>query len=131
MKAIKAFLMITLIYIISAELDFTTKYCEDYAGPTIKDGILEGDPAFSLDFCRATRIKDNSTYARCCFIKWESSTNENRMYNCFPARSSDLIEIDDTIDTIAGFSGVNEVISLDCGSSYLNGFLLFILALLI
>ena len=130
MKAIKTFLMVTLIYIISAEFEFETKYCEDYAGPT-SSTVLNGQPAFSLDFCRATKIKDDETYTRCCFIKWESSENENRKYNCFPAKSSDLKEIDDTIDTIEGFSGVNEVISLDCGSSYLYGSLLLILALLI
>ena len=131
MKVINAFLMISFIYIISADTDeFGTKVCEKYSGPKTYNSNFGEENAFSLDFCRATKIEDDSTYSRCCFIKWKSNDKEKRRYNCFAAKSSDLTDIDATIDNIEKLDDVYEVVSLDCISSYLYGPLLLILALL-
>ena len=126
MKAINVLLIISLFYAIYSD---DPKYCEDY-GPSFR-GTGEKQ-AFSLDFCRTTAMKDSSTYAKCCFMKWKTSNDEKREYNCYPIKTSELVEIDETIDLIESTysSIIDEIVSLDCGSSYLYGALLLILVLL-
>ena len=121
MKAVHALLIIMLIYAIKADnvQGFgETLNCVDYA-PTNRGGSKQ---AYSLDFCKATYLDSN--YKKCCFIKYK--IGDAKHYNCFPATSGDLIDIDDTIDKLT----YDKVYSLDCNSNYLFVSLLAILALL-
>ena len=122
MKAITAFLLIALIYVCNSQAT-----CADYA-PYWSD--RKGDTsnnAYSLDFCRSTAFSD--PYYTCCFIKWKNSS-EAHQYNCYPVNHTEMADIDLATEYIERFSQVKDLKSLDCGSSYLYGSLLLILALL-
>ena len=130
MKAINAFLLIALIYVIgSADAQIR---CLDYV-PKFKGSYVEGrskgdNPAFSLDFCQSTAF--DSDYYSCCFLKW-TDTNDTQRYNCFPVNHTEMADIDIIVDYLDGLDNIiDEVDSLDCSSSYLYGSLLLILALL-
>ena len=125
MKAIHALLTIMIIYAIQAQIeDFgDVKTCEDYAPKDLESNY--GDkPAFSVDFCRATKYEG---YTKCCFLKWEDG-EENRKYNCYPIKSIGLADIDTEIEKIQ--QTLPDVVSLDCHASYVYGTLLLIFALL-
>ena len=129
MKAINAFLLIALIYVIGSA-DFN---CEDYAPQFTgleKRGSSNYKPAFSLDFCQSTAF-DSDTYYSCCFLKW-TDTNDTQRYNCFPVNHTEMADIDIIVDYLDGLenAGIDEVDSLDCSSSYLYGSLLLIFTLL-
>ena len=123
MKAVELLILIALIYIIKAQLDgFPIYNCEEY-DPGDKE-------AFSLDFCRSTRL-DTSKYVRCCFIKYEEeNNNERRRYHCYPITSAELSDIDDTIDRLED-RNTWDIKSLDCGSSYLYFPLILIIAFIL
>ena len=114
MKTINAFLIIAFISFITSQSKQT---CEGHK-PNGEQG-----PAFSLDFCRTTN-KEGS--AACCFVKWKKG--DLRQYNCYPVSNSDWGNIDNTIKTFEDAYG--EVVSFDCGASYLFGSLLLILSIL-
>ena len=130
MKAINAFLLIALIYVIGSAdaqircLDYVPKFTGSYV-----EGRSKGDnPAFSLDFCQSTAF--DSDYYSCCFLKW-TDTNDTQRYNCFPVNHTEMADIDIIVDYLDGLDNIiDEVDSLDCSSSYLYGSLLLILALL-
>ena len=108
-----AFTFVTLVCMITGAMDdFKTAYCLDYAPKDINGG---GKAAFSLDFCRSTKI--NGTDVKCCYLRYEDK-NEKRKYNCFPATADNLVDIDDTIDYLEDKFGY-DVKSLDCNSRYL------------
>ena len=107
MKTMFALTFATLVCMITGAMDdFSTAYCADYE-PGAK-------PAFSLDFCRSTKL--NGTDVKCCFMRYEE--NNKKKYNCFPASADDLVDIDETIDIIENFFDY-DVKSLDCNSRYL------------
>ena len=123
MKAITVFSLIVLISIIISQ---DTKNCLDYV-PTFyprTDG-KNNYQAYSLDFCRSTAFSD--PYYTCCFIKWKNSS-EAHQYNCYPVNHTEMADIDIVVNKIETL-GI-DLDSLDCGSSYLYGSLLLILALL-
>ena len=108
MKVILALTFASLFCMITSAVDgFETVKCVDYA--------FEGYPAFSLDFCRSTKL--SGTLVKCCYIRYEDE-NGKRRFNCFPAESDDLVDIGDTIDKIEDKHGY-KVKSLDCNSRYL------------
>ena len=133
MKAINAFLLIALIYVIgSADAQIR---CLDYV-PNFKGSYVAErsskveNPAFSLDFCQSTAFSSKDYYS-CCFLKW-TDTNDTQRYNCFPVNHTEMADIDLIVDYLDALenNGIDEVDSLDCSSSYLYGSLLLILALL-
>ena len=129
MKAINAFLLIALIYVIGSA-DFN---CEEYAPKFTgleKRGSSNYKPAFSLDFCQSTAFSSKDYYS-CCFLKW-TDTNDTQRYNCFPVNHTEMADIDIIVDYLDALenNGIDEVDSLDCSSSYLYGSLLLIFALL-
>ena len=130
MKAINAFLLIALIYVIgSADTPISCyNYVPKFTGSYV-EGRSKGDnPAFSLDFCQSTAF--DSDYYSCCFLKW-TDTNDTQRYNCFPVNHTEMADIDLIVDYLDGLDKViDEVDSLDCSSSYLYGSLLLIFALL-
>ena len=117
MKAIHALLLLTFIYMTKAEVEgFSHNSCSDFA-PTKK-------PAFSLDFCRSTNLDMG---VRCCFVKLEHKTTEQRLYHCQPITADQWADIDRLEAVLeADF----EVVSIECGSSYLYLSLLILIALL-
>ena len=129
MKTISAFLLIMLVCAINSNLDnFETQTCLDHT-PTFYTSHNTHNPAYSLDFCRSTYF--TSPYVQCCFIKWQTANDEYRRYNCYPVTAEQFNNIDDLIDNIEKNTNViDEVVSLDCSSSYLYGSLLLIASLL-
>ena len=128
MKAINTFLLLMLIYSISAAAkNFDTQICEEH-GPSAHNSAFANKQGYSLDFCRTTKINDPQ-YVRCCFIKWKDN-QDRRQYNCFPIKNKELSDIDETIDGLEGKSTISKVVSLDCDASYLYGTFLIILAFL-
>ncbi len=109
-----------LVYSCICELEFTTKTCTQYSPYGGK-----GSQAFSLDFCRATKLEDD--VVACCFVKWENSEGK-RQYNCAPVTSDGLADIDQTIEIFKKANSASDVDSFDCSASYLYGPLLLILA---
>ncbi len=124
MKTINVFLLIMFIYAIKCSLtEFEEKKCEDYEPNNSGD-----NHAFSLDFCRTTSY-DTSSYAACCFVKWESS-GEKREYNCYRITPTLYADMDEAETAFKKLSNAEDIISIDCSASYLYGSLLLILALL-
>ena len=122
MKSINVLLLLVLIFAVNSELSgFDEQTCVGHA-PSLLGG--DGNPAFSLDFCRSTKT---DAY-RCCFLKYED-TDKRRQYHCVPVTNSTFWDIDTTITTYEKTLGV-EIDSLDCSSSYLYVSLLLIFALL-
>ena len=129
MKAINAFLLIALIYAIGSADFNCLNYVPKFTGSYV-EGRSKGDnPAFSLDFCQSTAF--DSDYYSCCFLKW-TDTNDTQRYNCFPVNHTEMADIDIIVDYLDSLenAGIDEVDSLDCGSSHLYGSLLLIFALL-
>ena len=123
MKAITVFSLIVLISIIISQ---DTKNCLAYVPKFYPGTDGEGnEQAYSVDFCRSTYF--TSPYYTCCFIKWKNSS-EAHQYNCYPVNDTEMADIDIVTDRIENL-GI-DLDSLDCGSSYLYGALLLILALL-
>ena len=118
MKFINVIVLVMLVYSCICELEFTTKTCIQYSP-------YGGSPAFSLDFCRATKLEDDEV--ACCFVKWENSDGK-RQYNCYPVTSYGLANIDKAIDAFKLANPNSDVDSFDCSASYLYGPLLLILA---
>ena len=122
MKAITVFSLIALISIIISQDYKCLQYVPEFYTGSDKESSL---PAYSLDFCRSTYFTD--PYYTCCFIKWKNSS-EAHQYNCYPVNHTEMADIDIVTDRIENL-GI-DLDSLDCGSSYLYGSLLLILALL-
>ena len=122
MKAITVFSLIVLISIIISQDYKCLQYVPEFYTGSDKESSL---PAYSLDFCRSTYFTD--PYYTCCFIKWKNSS-EAHQYNCYPVNHTEMADIDIVTDRIENL-GI-DLDSLDCGSSYLYGSLLLILALL-
>ena len=118
MKAIHALLLLMFIYMANADVEGfdELKTCEAY-----KPGQK---PAFSLDFCRSTYIGDA---VRCCFVKLEDK-NEKRLYHCYPINKQEWADIDILKDSLE--KDGKEVVSIECGASYLYASLLILIALL-
>ena len=115
MKVILALTFASLFCMITSAVDgFETVKCVDYAYENY-GGNHDLEPAFSLDFCRSTKL--SGTLVKCCYIRYEDE-NGKRRFNCFPAESDDLVDIGDTIDKIEDENGY-KVKSLDCNSRYL------------
>ena len=123
MKAITAFLLIALIYVCNSQAT-----CADYAPYWSDRKGDRSDNAYSLDFCRSTAFESKDYYT-CCFLKWRDQ-NDTHRYNCYPVNHTEMANIDYATEYIESFSQVKDLKSLDCGSSYLYGSLLLILALL-
>ena len=123
MKAITAFLLIALIYVCNSQAA-----CADYAPYWSDRKGDRSDNAYSLDFCRSTAFESKDYYT-CCFLKWRDQ-NDTHRYNCYPVNHTEMADIDYATEYIERFSQVKDLKSLDCGSSYLYGSLLLILALL-
>ena len=122
MKSINVLLLLVLIFAVNSELTgFEEQTCVGHA-PSDLGG--DGNPAFSLDFCRSTKT---DAY-RCCFLKYEK--DNKRQYHCVPVTSSAFWDIDTTIETYRKNLNIEEIDSLDCSSSYLYVSLLLIFALL-
>ena len=131
MKAINAFLLIALIYVIGSADFNCLDYVPNFKGSYVTDRSSKVEnPAFSLDFCQSTYF-DSEEYYSCCFLKW-TDTNDTQRYNCFPVNHTEMADIDIIVDYLDGLenAGIDEVDSLDCSSSYLYGSLLLIFALL-
>ena len=122
MKAITVFSLIALISIIISQDYKCLQYVPEFYTGSDKESSL---PAYSLDFCRSTYFTD--PYYTCCFIKWKNSS-EAHQYNCYPVNDTEMADIDIVTDRIENL-GI-DLDSLDCGSSYLYGSLLLILALM-
>ena len=122
MKAITVFSLIALISIIISQDYKCLQYVPEFYTGSDKESSL---PAYSLDFCRSTYFTD--PYYTCCFIKWKNSS-EAHQYNCYPVNHTEMAHIDIVTDRIENL-GI-DLDSLDCGSSYLYGSLLLILALM-
>ena len=122
MKAITVFSLIALISLIISQDYKCLQYVPEFYTGSDKESSL---PAYSLDFCRSTYFTD--PYYTCCFIKWKNSS-EAHQYNCYPVNHTEMADIDIVTDRIENL-GI-DLDSLDCGSSYLYGSLLLILALL-
>ena len=120
MKFINVIVLVMLVYSCICELEFTTKTCTQYS--PYGGG---GSQAFSLDFCRATKLEDDEV--ACCFVKWENSEGK-RQYNCVSVTSYGLANIDETIEIFKSSNSASDVDSFDCSASYLYGPLLLILA---
>ena len=119
MKAIHALLLLMFIYMANADVEgFAEKTCEAY--------MPGKEPAFSLDFCRSTKIVGDAV--RCCFVKLESNDNEKRLYHCYPIKKEHWADIDILIDSLE--QEYKEVVSIECGASYLYASLLILIALL-
>ena len=115
MKTMFALTFVTLVCMINSSMDdFSVANCVDYAYEGY-GGSYGNKPAFSLDFCRSTKL--TGTLVKCCYIRYEDKSG-HRKYNCFPAESSDLVEIGDTIDALEDTYGY-DIKSLDCNSRYL------------
>ena len=123
MKAITAFLLIALIYVCNSQAA-----CSYYTPSWITDRSTGKENAYSLDFCRSTAFESKDYYT-CCFLKWRDQ-NDTHRYNCYPVNHTEMANIDYATEYIESFSQVKDLKSLDCGSSYLYGSLLLILALL-
>ena len=118
MKAIHALLLLMFIYMANADVEgFAEKTCEAYE-PGQK-------PAFSLDFCRSTKISGDAV--RCCFVKLEDKGGE-RLYHCYPIKKEQWADIDILKDSLE--QEYKEVVSIECGASYLYASLLILIALL-
>ena len=131
MKAINAFLLIALIYVIGSADFNCLDYVPNFKGSYVTDRSSKVEnPAFSLDFCQSTAFSSKDYYS-CCFLKW-TDTNDTQRYNCFPVNHTEMADIDLIVDYLDALenNGIDEVDSLDCSSSYLYGSLLLILALL-
>ena len=130
MKAINAFLLIALIYVIGSADFNCLDYVPNFKGSYVADRSKDDNPAFSLDFCQSTYF-DSDDYYSCCFLKW-TDTNDTQRYNCFPVNHTEMADIDIIVDYLDSLenAGIDEVDSLDCSSSYLYGSLLLIFALL-
>ena len=127
MKTMFALTFVALFCMISSSMDgFNTTNCVDYAYEGY-GGSYGNKPAFSLDFCRSTKL--TGTLVKCCYIRYEDK-NGKRKYNCFPAESSDLVEIGDTIDALEDTYGF-DIKSLDCNSRYLYAPLILVAILLL
>ena len=122
MKAITVFSLIALISLIISQDYKCLQYVPEFYTGSDKESSL---PAYSLDFCRSTYFTD--PYYTCCFIKWKNSS-EAHQYNCYPVNHTEMADIDIVTDRIENL-GI-DLDSLDCGSSYLYGSLLLILALM-
>ena len=122
MKVITVFSLIALISIIISQDYKCLQYVPEFYTGSDKESSL---PAYSLDFCRSTYFTD--PYYTCCFVKWKNSS-EAHQYNCYPVNDTEMADIDIVTDRIENL-GI-DLDSLDCGSSYLYGSLLLILALL-
>ena len=117
MKAIHALLLLMFIYMANADVEgFAEKTCEAY--------MPGKEPAFSLDFCRSTNI---GKYVRCCFVKLEGKNSE-RLYHCYPIKKEQWADIDILKDSLE--KEYKEVVSIECGASYLYASLLILIALL-
>ena len=126
MKAITVFSLIVLISIIISQ---DTKNCLAYVPKFYPGTDGEGnEQAYSVDFCRSTQFS-SSDYYTCCFLKWRDQ-NDTHRYNCYPVNHTEMANIDYATEYIERFEQVKDLKSLDCGSSYLYGSLLLILALL-
>ena len=121
MKVIYAFFVLMLIYAVKANSFGDTKKCTDYTY-----NYATTKPAFSLDFCRTTQYDGDG---RCCFMKWKEG--EKRRYSCVPVSRQELADIDDKISKLESHVEIDEVVSLDCQSSYLFVSVLLILSLLL
>ena len=131
MKAINAFLLIALIYVIGSADFNCLDYVPNFKGSYVTDRSSKVEnPAFSLDFCQSTAFSSKDYYS-CCFLKW-TDTNDTQRYNCFPVNHTEMADIDIIVDYLDSLenAGIDEVDSLDCSSSYLYGSLLLIFALL-
>ena len=130
MKAINAFLLIALIYVIGSADFNCLNYVPKFTGSYVAGRSDDDNPAFSLDFCQSTYF-DSEKYYSCCFLKW-TDTNDTQRYNCFPVNHTEMADIDIIVDYLDSLenAGIDEVDSLDCSSSYLYGSLLLIFALL-
>ena len=121
MKVTQALIIFALFSVIKTDLEgFDVNKCADFEP--------DGQPAYSLDFCRSTYF-DTSEVARCCFFKYKD-TNGITQYHCLELNSTQLMDIDDTIDMIE-VAAQYDVSSLDCSSSYLYFPLLLILAFIL
>ena len=117
MKAIHALLLLMFIYMANADVEgFAEKTCEAY--------MPKKEPAFSLDFCRSTKIGGDAV--RCCFVKLEDK-NEKRLYHCYPITNQQWADIDILKDSL---EKEYEVVLIECGASYLYASLLILIALL-
>ena len=117
MKAIHALLLLMFIYMANADVEgFAEKTCKEY--------MPGNKPAFSLDFCRSTNIGDA---VRCCFVKLEGKDGE-RLYHCYPIDKQQWADIDILKDYLE--NEYKEVVSIECGASYLYASLLILIALL-
>ena len=117
MKAIHALLLLMFIYMAKADVEgFTPKKCSDY-----KPGLAS---AFSLDFCRSIELDDG---VRCCFVKLETKNEEKRLYHCYPISATEWADIEILEDKL---DQTYDVVSIECGSSYLYASLLIFIALL-
>ena len=120
MKVTQALIIFALFSVIKTDLEgFDVNNCADFEP--------DGQPAYSLDFCRATYF-DTSKVARCCFMKFKES-NGITQYHCLELDLNEFMDIDTVIDAIE-LSGY-DVSSLDCSSSYLYFPLLLILAFIL
>ena len=123
MKTINVLLSLALIFAVNSDLNgFVTQKCDDYA-PSQFGGV--GKQAYSLDFCRSTLY---DTSYRCCFLKYEDSSNV-RQYHCLSVPISEFWDIDTKVENVERTLGV-EIDSLDCSASYIYVSLLLIFALL-
>ena len=118
MKAIHALLLLMFIYMANADVEgFAEKTCEAY--------MPKKKPAFSLDFCRSTKIDGDTV--RCCFVKLEDN-NDKRLYHCYPITPQQWADIDILKESLE--NEYKEVVSIECGASYLYASLLILIALL-
>ena len=121
MKVTQALIIFALFSVIKTDLEgFDVNNCADFEP--------DGQPAYSLDFCRATYF-DTSKVARCCFMKFKES-NGITQYHCLELNSTLLMDIDDTIDMIE-VGALYDVSSLDCSSSYVYFPFLLMLAFIL
>ena len=121
MKVIYAIFVLMLIYAVKANSFGDTKKCTDYTFSSVTT-----KPAFSLDFCRTTQYDGDG---KCCFMKWKEG--EKRRYSCVPVSKQELADIDNKISSLESNVKIDEVVSLDCQSSYLFVSALLILSLLL
>ena len=132
MKTIHVIIAVTLIFMIKAqargfenvEYNCTAFAPKDDSTSSFKVGG-QGNPAFSLDFCRSILLEDK--YAKCCFLKYKE--HDKRRFHCYPVTASELSDIDENL--VDKVKDHYDDVSLDCNSRYLFAPLILIATLLL
>ena len=120
MKASSLIILTALICGINSGLEgFNEKSCSDYSNfSTNKE-----KQAYSLDFCRTTKLQANTN--KCCFVKFK--IDDKTYFGCKEITLDEFYNVDDKIGALEAADSKLNIKTFDCKSNYLYASFLLLL----